>query len=256
MLNDNRWRFLLLWVIPGVFIQLLIHIASPGHTLFATPVWCVMGAFVIYQVGKHRETVLALAVGISAALFLNVIPPGYPPSATASSLDRAWISLKNSVAYGTFETSLERLRWWDEMTDVSINELSRLSAPDRPTMTVILHGTDIEFDFVSWRVVSYYLKDRPFWVLMDNLPPEAPGRVRLVQGMDVQTLHESSIRIPESGRVLWVMLPNGRFHRALEKIMPVHAGRYIFYTDGPYTRAFNIEGFDFISESSAMDRTK
>jgi hypothetical protein len=247
LLKDDRWPFLALWVVPGLFIQLLIHIAAPGHTLFATPVWCVIGACVIEQVGRHRNTVLAIAALIGAALFLNAIPTGYPPSVQAQPLERAWISMKNSLAFGTFETSMERLRWWDEMAEVSLDELSRFNAPDRPNVTIVLNGNDTEFDFVNWRVVSYYLSDRSLDVLLDNLPPATPGRVRRVRGTEIKFMPNESIHIPRSARILWVMLPEGRFQRALEKIMPVHRGRYVIYTDPPYQR-FQIEGFEFIPE--------
>jgi hypothetical protein len=244
--REPRLQFLLLWVGPGLLVQLLIHIAAPGHTLFATPVWCAMGAFFIHQTGKYRDAVLALAVSVSAAIFLNVVPTGHPPAANARPLERAWISLKNSIAYGTFETSLERLRWWDEMAEVSIQELSQLRAADRPNVVIALNGTDEEFDFVNWRVLSYYFNDDPLWVLIDNLPPDAAGRVRLVRGKDARVQDQQSIPIPGNARILWVMLPDGRFHRALEQAMPVHRGRYVLYTDPPYPVPFRIEGFEFV----------
>jgi hypothetical protein len=246
MVRDPRWPFMLLWVGPGLLVQLLVHIASPGHTLFATPVWCVMGAYCISRVPKRRDVLLAVAAAANAALFLNAIPLGYPPSPQATPLERAWISLKNSVAFGTFETSMDRLLWWDEMTQASIQELQRFSVPDRPNLIIMLNGNEKEFDFVNWRVASYYLADRPLFVLLDNLPPGSPGRIRLVQGKDMQSIKENSVRIPRSARVLWVMLPGGRFHQALEGVKDVHRGRYVLYTDPPHDAAFRIEGFEFV----------
>jgi hypothetical protein len=248
IVKDPRWRFMLLWVGPGLLFQLLVHIASPGHTLFATPVWCVMGAYFISKVPKHRDVLLAVAATVNAALFLNVIPLGYPPSPQAPPLERAWISLKNSVAFGTFETSMDRLRWWDDMTQASIQELQQFSVPDRPNLIIMLNGNEREFDFVNWRVVSYYLSGRPLWVLLDNLRPGAAGRVRLVRGKDMQFIKHDSIRIPRSARVLWVMLPGGEFHAALEKVKHVSRGRYVVYTDPPYEGSFRIQGFEFITE--------
>jgi hypothetical protein len=205
-----------------------------------------MGTYFIYQIGRHRDAVLALAASVSSALFLNVVPAGYPPAPDAPPLERAWTSVKNSIAFGTFETSLERLRWWDEMAEVSIQELSRFAVPDRPNVIIMLNGNDAEFDFVNWRVVSYYLNDRPLWVLLDNLRPESAGRIRQVRGKDIRVVNQQSIPIPRSARVLWVALPEGRFHRALEKVMPVHRGRYILYTDPPPTARFQIESFEFV----------
>jgi hypothetical protein len=247
VIKEPRLQFLLLWVVPGLLAQLLVHIAAPGHTLFATPVWCAMGALFIHQTGKYRNGILGLAAAVSAAIFLNVVPTGYPPPPDAPPLERAWTSMKNSIAYGTFETSFDRLRWWDEMAQVSIQELRQLRAPDRPNVVVVLNGTEKEFDFVNWRVVSYYLND-PLWVLMDNFPPGAAGRVRLVRGKDVRVRDQQSIGIPQNARILWVMLPDGRFHRALQALMPVHRGRYVLYTDPPYSAPLRIEGFEFVPE--------
>jgi 4-amino-4-deoxy-L-arabinose transferase-like glycosyltransferase len=240
-----RWPFLLVWVGPGLLIQVLVHIAAPGHTLFATPVWCVMGAYFLSKVRKHRDVLLAIAASANAALFLNAIPLGYPPSADASRLEQAMISVKNAVAYGTFETSMDRLRWWDEMTQASIQELQELSVPDRPNLIVMLNGNEKEFDFMNWRVASYYLTERPLWVLLDNLQAGA-DRIRLVRRENMRTAGRDSLSFPGSARLLWVVLPGGTFHAALEKVKHVQRGRYILYTDPPYDAPFRIEGFEFV----------
>ncbi len=243
--RGSQWTFMALWAVPGLLAQVLVHIASPGHTLFVTPVWCMMGGYFISKV-RHRDALLALAAAINVALFLNVIPLGYPPAPQAPLLERAWISMRNAVAYGTFETSMDQLRWWDERAEVTIQELLRLSAPDRPNIIVILNGNDTEFDFLNWRVASYYLNDRPFWVLLDNLRPGDAGRVRRVRGKDIEFVNEGLIRIPPQARVLWVALPGGRFQQALKKLTQVRGGRYVLYTDPPYNAPFQIEGFEFI----------
>jgi hypothetical protein len=169
------------------------------------------------------------------------------------------VSLRNAAAYGTFETSLDRLRWNEEMRTISVEELWRLRAPDRPTVIVALNGNEQEFDFVNWRVVSYYMKDRPLSVLMDNIEPGESGRLRLVRGMDVDTLPGATVLLPSGGRVLWVLQPGGRFHRALEKILPVRRGRYILYSEIPAGLPdFEIEGFKFrsraITERTTLDQ--
>ena len=244
--KDRRWSFMSIWVVPGLVVQLLIHIASPGHTLFATPVWCLMGAYVIFATGRYRDTILAIAAAVSASLFLNLIPLGYPAPPEASPIEKTFISIRNSIAFGTFETSQDRLRWWEEMAEVSMQELSKFSASNRPNVIVALNGNEEEFDFVNWRVVSYYA-DRPLVVLMDNLRPGQAGRIRSVRGNDVKVTGQSAITLPRSGRVLWILRGGGRFHRALERYIPVNQGRYIVYSDiPPDARPFTIEGFEFI----------
>ena len=243
------WKFLLVWVAPGLAFQVFVHVASPGHTLFATPVWCLTGAFFISAMGRYRNAILAIAAIVNAALFGNVVPLGYAASPQAPPLEKAWISLRNSIAYGTFETSQDQLRWWDETTEVSIQELSRFSPLDRPNVVVALNGNDTEFDFVNWRVLSYYMDHQPLWVLSDHLPPGQFGRIRLVRGKDGQLSQGATITLPRSGRVLWVMQQNGRFHRSLERVIPVSRGRHILYSDiPPDAGSFEIEGFQFVPE--------
>jgi hypothetical protein len=63
----------------------------------------------------------------------------------------------------------------------------------------------------------------------------------------MRPMQQSTIALPRSGRILWIMQKEGRFHRALEKFIPVHRGRYILYSDiSPDTPPFEIEGFQFI----------
>ncbi len=243
------WKFLLVWILPGLAFQALVHIGTPGHTLFATPVLCLAGAGLVSVMGRHRNAVLAAATAVNVALFLNVVPLGSPASPQAPALEKAWISVRNSVAYGTFETSQDWLRWWDEMTDVSLRELRQFRVSDRPMAIVALNGNDTDFDYINWRVVSYYMEHEPIWVLMDNIPPGQDQRIRLVRGKNVQVTGQSSIALPASGRVLWILPQGGRFHRAIERFIPVQRGRYILYSDIPAgARAFEIEGFRFVPE--------
>jgi hypothetical protein len=252
----SSWVFLSIWLVPGLTFQLLVHIGEPGHTLFATPVLCLLGASIVFSIGRYRDAILAVAAFINAALFLNALPLEYPPSPQSSAVEKAFVSLRNSIAYGTFETSLERLRWNEEIRAVSVDELWRFRLPGHPTMIVALNGNENEFEFINWRVVSYYMSD-PLWVLMDNTRTNDPGRIRLVQGKDIAVSSSSTIALPHSGRVLWIMKPGGRFHRALEKYIPVRSGRYILYSDIPSGMAsFEIEGFRFRAETETTPALK
>jgi hypothetical protein len=241
--------FLAVWLLPGLAIQALFHIAAPGHTLFATPVWCIAGGYVLANAGRLRDAFLAIAITINVALFLNVIPLGEPPRADATRLEKIWTRLSNAVAYGTFETSIDRLRWWDEETETSLQELRQFSATERPTVIIALNGTETEFDFMNWRVANYYM-DEPVIVLMDNLPAGSAGRVRWTRGKEIQFQREgSAIPIPASARILWILFRNGKFQREIERVLPVQAGRYIAYSDLPDSQSpFEIDGFAFVPE--------
>jgi hypothetical protein len=248
------WMFLFVWLAPGILFQLIVHIGEPGHTLFAIPVFCLIGGAVLSLMPRYRNAVLTLAAIVSAGLFLNAVPFGYPPSPDSPLWKKAWLSLKNSIAYGTFETSMQRLEWTDELRRVSIEELWRFRLSDRPTIIVALNGNGQEFDFISWRVVSYYMGDQRLRVLMDNTTTNDVGRVRFVQGMNMDVAPAASVTLPRSGRILWIMQPGGRFHQALQKVMSVQRGRYILYSDIPEDIApFEIEGFKFAAEEPVRE---
>ena len=202
--------------------------------------------------GRYRNCALALAAIVNAALFANAVPRGYPAAPGSPPLEKVWISVRNSIAFGTFETSRDRLRWWEEETDVSLKELRQFHAGDRPTIIIALNGTDTEFEFINWRVVSYYMDNWPLWILSDNLPSGQFGRVRRALGKDVQLEPGSTIPLPIGGRVLWIMQPNGKYHRALDGVLPVQRGRYILYSDiHPGSAPFEIDGFRFVPELRA-----
>ncbi len=247
--KDIPWKFLLIWIGPGLTFQMFFHIAAPGHTLFATPAFCLAGACVISMLGRHRNGILTIAAIVNVALFLNAVPLGYAPTPSASSLEKAWVTVRNSIGYGTFETSQGRLRWTEEMAEVSLRELSRFRVPDRPNVIIALNGNAAEFEFANWRVIAYYMDQQPLWVLGDHLPPDATGRIRMVRDNDVQVSQDSSIRIPRGGRVLWILQQDGLFQRTLEQFVSVQRGRYIVYSDIPSdTAPFEIDGFRFVPE--------
>jgi hypothetical protein len=127
--------------------------------------------------------------------------------------------------------------------------LGTLAAPNRPTVIVALNGNAVEFDFINWRVVSYYMDQSPLTVLMDDQPKDGDDRIRLVRGRDVRFLPQETIVLPKAARVLWIMQPDGRFHRALQRVIPVNRGRYILYSDlTPDVGSFEIEGFRFTQQ--------
>ena len=130
-----------------------------------------------------------------------------------------------------------------------MKELREFTPADRPAVVIALNGTDTEFEFVNWRVVSYYMDQQPLWILSDNLPAGQFGRVRRAIGRNVQLQPGSTISLPRGGRVLWIMMPDGSFNRALKRVLPLHRGRYISYSDiRDGLEAFEIDGIRFQPE--------
>src|SRR5262249_20936279 len=72
---------------------------------------------------------------------------------------------------------------------------------------------------------------------------------RRLKGKDVKSMPGSMISLPRSARVLWILLPEGRFHRALEHVIPIKRWRYILYSDVPPDAIpFEVEGFRFVPD--------
>src|SRR5437870_10493292 len=52
--------FFLVWLVPGLIVQALVHVGAPGHTLFSVAALCVLGGYILSFV-QGRDLVLAAA---------------------------------------------------------------------------------------------------------------------------------------------------------------------------------------------------
>src|SRR5262249_18725353 len=143
--------------VPGLIIQAFTHAEAPGHTLFSVAALCVLGGYVLWQL-RARDFALVAAVFVSAFIFLEVGSLFPLPEQTSGAADRT-PSIKNAILFGSFETSLEQVRWLDDMTRITLREIQEFTPKDRPTIIVT---TDDYVDrwFVNWRIGRYYLPKR------------------------------------------------------------------------------------------------
>src|SRR5262249_60433783 len=90
--------FFFIWVVPGLIVQTLVHIAAPGHTLFSVVALCVLGGHVLSLI-QSREVAMAGALIANTMLFLDFLP--LPAGRGNESLSRGNPSIKNAELDGT-----------------------------------------------------------------------------------------------------------------------------------------------------------
>ena len=231
--------FILVWLVPGLTLQALIHIAAPGHTLFSVPALCVFGGYVLSFI-RGRDLVLASTLIFNVMLFLDFFPL---PAGTSESLSRGNPSIKNAMLFGTFESSLGQVRWLDDVTRTTLKEIEQFTPTDRPSVIITTDGYVNQW-FMNWRIGRYYLPKQDFWVLYE-------GEKRRVEHIRHDVLIEMRNSIPlrvpifREGRVLWLVEPGSAFYRQLAAVQKLSGGKYVFYSDiTPDSPAFGIGEFE------------
>ena len=243
-LSSVQGLFMMTWLVPGLIVQALTHMAAPGHTLFATPALCILGAYVLsvaFSPVERRELGLSAALVFSLMLFLNFFE--LPDAAAgAGGIQR----IKNVLSFATFETSLSGVRWLDQTTAVGLKEAATFRAADRPTLIV---STDVHYQqwFTNWRIARYYLPDQEMWIVADQMMP--PMAQRIQRDRYLETISGPLVRVPvpRGGRVLWLLEQNGPFHQALSKVKALSGGTQVFHTDiGADDLPFRVLNFEFV----------
>ena len=220
--------FLLLWLVPGLIAQALIHVAAPGHTLFSIPALCLIGGYVL-RAGLQRWAVwdagLIASVAASLMLFLHFVPL---PS--ADSRGGAW----DAFAVTTFETSLENIRWLDDIHGGTLKEIRNLTIPEKKTIILIQDRPKRDW-FLNKRIADYYLPHEEMRLLVDRDQPSPET--------------SETIPVPRHSRLLWVLETGGRLHTALSKTNLARGGPRVLYTDiEDDTMAFSVANFRIVPQ--------
>jgi hypothetical protein len=232
-LNQDRLRlaslqgvFLFIWIVPGLVVQALIHIGAPGHTLFSVVALCLMGAYVV-SLAPVRDVVLGAALVVNVMVFLDFFPL---PAGSAGSTDRGVPSLKNAILFGSFESSIGQVRWLDEVTRTTLNEIRSFTPKDRPSI-IITTDTYKDQWFMNWRIGRYYMPNQDLWVLYTELGNKRAELVRRDAVLDLRETEPLRVPIFQEGRILWLIEPDSAIHKQLAKIQTLMGGKYVFYTD-------------------------
>ena len=240
-IGSSQTAFMLVWLVPGLTLQALIHIGAPGHTLFSVPALCVLGGYVLSFI-RGRDLVLASALIFNVMLFLDYFPL---PAVVNESLSRGTPSIKNAMLFGTFESSLGQVRWLDDITRTTLKEIEEFTPSDRPSL-IITTDTYVDQWFMNWRIGRYYLPKEDFWILYD-------GEKRRVEHIRHNVLLEMRDSIPlrvpifREGRILWLIEPDSAFHKQLANVQKLRGGKYVFYSDvTPDSPSFGIGEFEIL----------
>ena len=223
---SSQAKFVFVWLVPGLIVQALIHIAAPGHTLFSIPIACVAGAYVISRV-RARDLILASALVLNVMFFLNYF--SLPADASVPAAQRT-PSIKNAFLFGTFETSLGQIRWLDDVSGTTLRELQEFTSKDRPSI-IITTDTYVDQWFMNWRIGRYYLPERDFWVLYSNGSTTGVQHIR--RDKVIEKFESDSVELPiaSNSRVLWLVEPQSDVFKQLDSVYKLNGGRYVFYTD-------------------------
>ena len=179
--DDRRpaWRrpaFYLLWLLPGLAFNCLLHAAKPGYVLISLPPVALLlaaaagrglaGCAARWPAQRRRLTAAALvcAAGLSLALF------GFPYERLFDRPGRqAWRAL--------FQTSLGQVRTADEEMRTVISAIRQSDVPPEQARLVVVHNS---FYSPNWRKVSWYLPELAPINLDDTREIKFPAGVRRI----------------------------------------------------------------------------
>jgi hypothetical protein len=238
--------FMLTWLMPGLLLQALIHVAAPGHTLFSVVGLCLIGGYCLsaaFTTASLRETALTAALVINLMLFLNFF--SLPSARVPGSPRSLWTSARDAAAFGTFETSLNSVRYVDDIARITLQELEQVTPDNRPVVIVTTDVHRVEW-FLNWRIARYYLPLHHFWIVTDQ---GTPPRAEHIRGGHVLESVTGQVRVPvpRLGRILWLLEPGGSFHSELVHRGAVTVGRRVLYMDvGGEAAPFRVFDYEFV----------
>jgi hypothetical protein len=251
-LLSSQAMFTMVWILPGLFFQALIHVEDPGHTVFSVPALCMVSAYLIF-IGSRafenlRDTLLGAALVINTMLFLGFVglpDPGGPAG--------GWHSLKNAILFGTFETSIEEVRYMENTSRLALKEVRQFSPTDRPMVIVTSDDKTVNW-FMNWRIARYYAPEVDMWVLHDLLSSPRVQHIRRDRVLETRDGPVPQVPIPRGGRVLWLLEPDGPFQRALKAAHPtLMGGAHISYFDvAREAESFRVMNFEFVPSDVAI----
>jgi hypothetical protein len=239
--------FFFVWLVPGWIIQALTHVEEPGHTLCSVVALCVLGGYALSKLGA-RDFALAGAVLVSAFIFLEVGDLFPLPERTGESSDTT-PSMKNAILFGSFEASLAQVRWLDDMTRVTLNEIAEFTPKDRPAIIISTDGY-VDRWFVNWRIVRYYLPRQDSWILYNSSTSKHIEHIRRDRVLEARGTPPLEIPIFREGRILWLVEPGSTVHKQVAAVQNLSGGKYVFYSDiTPESSSFTIDGVRIVPKS-------
>jgi hypothetical protein len=246
--NRERWFgaspeavFFFIWLVPGLIVQVLVHIAAPGHTLFSVAALCILGGYVL-SVAPARHFLLGGALVVNVMLFLGFFSLPAGATQTSDSLP----SVKNAMLFGTFESSIGHVRWLDDVTRGTLDEIAQFTPKDRPSIIISTDGYESQW-FMNWRIGRYYLPAREMWILYNHAPRKRWEHVQ--RDVLIGMRNSPPLRIPtfREGRILWLIEPQSTIYRQIAAVQKLEGGKYVFYSDvTPDSPPFTVDEFEIV----------
>jgi hypothetical protein len=232
--------FFFIWLVPGLIVQALVHIGAPGHTLFSVAALCVLGGYVL-SLARSRDALLGAALVLSVMMFLDFF------SLPVTDANAARMpSFKNAMLFGMFESSIGQVRWLDDVSRVTLQEIDQFTPTDRPSI-IISTDTYVDQWFMNWRIGRYYEPKQDFWILYNNANPKRAERIHREAQLDLRAHQPLRVPIFQEGRILWLIEPNSAIHKQLAASQQLMGGKYVFYSeitkDSP---PFHLDDFEIV----------
>jgi len=216
-----NWLFLLAWVGPATTFFILIHVASPGHTLAVLPALCLLGgvylergacsvaSFLPYNYAP-RALFLAVALAVNAWFFLHPFRIPHERPHIRGGLPLVVEQFRFWGYFALRDASYISVRAENLTTGDRIRFLHSLGPPGQ----VVIVWQD---DAVTWRKIAYYFSDYPVWVMGGIAGPEPSPMPRpwLWKGNRIISAPRGDsadpLRLPATGRVAWLLHLHSRF---------------------------------------------
>jgi hypothetical protein len=155
-------------------------------------------------------------------------------------------SIKNALLFGTFESSIEQVRWLDDVTRTTLDEIEQFTPKDRPSIIISTDGYKDQW-FMNWRIGRYYLPTRELWILYNNVRKKRVENVRRDLLLSMREVPPLRVPIFREGRVLWLIEPHSEIHKQISSTQNLSGGKYVFYSEiTPDTPAFMVDDFEIV----------
>src|SRR4029077_6616299 len=127
----------------------------------------------VLSLARARNALLGAALIVNVMLFLDFFAL---PADVTNSADRN-ASRKKALFFGTFESSIGEVRWLDDITRGTLNEIEEFTPKDRPSI-IISTDTYVDQWFMNWRIGRYYRPKQDFVILYNNAPKKRLEHIR------------------------------------------------------------------------------
>jgi hypothetical protein len=167
------------------------------------------------------------------------------PAGAVNSAERT-PSVKDALIYGTFESSIGQVRWLDEITRTTLNEIEQFTPKDRPSI-IVSTNTYVDQWFMNWRIGRYYLPTRELWVLYTDTKKKRVEHHRREVLLDMRDVFPLRVPIFREGRILWLIEPHSAIHNQIAATQKLSGGKYVFYSDiTPESPPFMVDQFEIV----------